>query len=37
MSARDQILGKIKPLEVVNHPGAFQDASADFDFRAGEN
>jgi L-lactate dehydrogenase complex protein LldG len=34
MSARDQILGKIKPLDVVHHPGAFQDASADFDFRA---
>jgi len=34
MSARDQILGKIKPLEPINHPGAFQGASEDFDFKA---
>jgi L-lactate dehydrogenase complex protein LldG len=34
MSARDQILGKIEPLEPVNHPGDFKGASEDFDFRA---
>ena len=34
MSARDQILGKIESLEPVNHPGDFQGASEDFDFRA---
>jgi L-lactate dehydrogenase complex protein LldG len=34
MSARDQILGKIKPLAEVKHPGAFQEASEDFDFKA---
>ena len=34
MSARDQILGKIEPLEPIKHPGAFQGASEDFDFRA---
>jgi L-lactate dehydrogenase complex protein LldG len=34
MSARDQILGKIKPLEPIKHPGAFQGASEDFDFKA---
>ena len=33
MSARDQILRKIKPLESVQHPGAFKDASEDFDFK----
>lgn len=33
MSARDQILGKIEPLEPIKHPGTFQGASADFDFR----
>jgi L-lactate dehydrogenase complex protein LldG len=34
MSARDQILGNIEPLEPVNHPGDFIGASIDFDFRA---
>jgi len=34
MSARDQILGKIEPLEPVNHPGDFIGASVDFDFKA---
>ena len=34
MSARDQILGKIEPLEPIKHPGTFQGASEDFDFRA---
>ena len=34
MSARDQILGKIEPLEPVNHPGDFTGASIDFDFKA---
>jgi L-lactate dehydrogenase complex protein LldG len=34
MSARDQILGKIEPLEPMNHPGDFNGASIDFDFRA---
>jgi L-lactate dehydrogenase complex protein LldG len=34
MSARDQILGKIEPLEPIKHPGAFQGASEDFDFQA---
>ena len=34
MSARDQILGKIEPLEPIKHPGAFKGASKDFDFRA---
>ncbi len=34
MSARDQILGKIQPLEPIKHPGAFQGASEDFDFKA---
>jgi L-lactate dehydrogenase complex protein LldG len=33
MSARDQILGKIEPLEPIKHPGAFKGASEDFDFR----
>jgi L-lactate dehydrogenase complex protein LldG len=33
MSARDQILGKIEPLEPIKHPGAFQGASEDFDFK----
>jgi L-lactate dehydrogenase complex protein LldG len=34
MSARDQILSKIKSQETIKHPGAFQGASEDFDFRA---
>lgn len=34
MSAREQILGKIEPLAEVKHPGAFQGASDDFDFKA---
>lgn len=34
MSARDQILGKMEALEPVNHPGNFNGASEDFDFRA---
>jgi L-lactate dehydrogenase complex protein LldG len=34
MSARDRILGKIERLEPIKHPGAFQGASEDFDFRA---
>ena len=34
MSAREQILGKIEPLAEVKHPGAFQGASEEFDFRA---
>jgi L-lactate dehydrogenase complex protein LldG len=34
MSARDQILGKIKPLAEFKHPGTFQGASEDFDFKA---
>lgn len=34
MSARDQILGKIEPLEPIKHPGAFLGASEDFDFKA---
>ena len=33
MSARDQILGKIEPLEPIKHPGDFKGASEDFDFR----
>lgn len=33
MSARDQILGKIQPLEPIKHPGDFKGASEDFDFR----
>jgi L-lactate dehydrogenase complex protein LldG len=34
MSSRDQILGKIEPLEPVQHPGAFTKASEGFDFMA---
>ncbi|MDU0807759.1 LutC/YkgG family protein [Aquirufa regiilacus] len=34
MSARDQILGKIGSQDTVKHPGVFQGASEDFDFRA---
>lgn len=34
MSARDQILGKIEPLAEVRHPGAFKDASENFDFKS---
>jgi L-lactate dehydrogenase complex protein LldG len=34
MSAREQILGKIEPLAEIKHPGAFQGASEDFDFKA---
>jgi len=34
MSARELILGKIEPLAEVKHPGAFQGASEEFDFRA---
>mgnify|MGYP006187431501 CR=1 FL=1 len=34
MSAREQILGKIEPLAESKHPGAFQGASKEFDFRA---
>lgn len=34
MSAREQILGKIEPLAESKHPGAFQGASEEFDFRA---
>jgi L-lactate dehydrogenase complex protein LldG len=34
MSARDQILGKIEPLEPIKHPGSFQGASENFDFKA---
>ncbi len=33
MSAREQILGKIELLAEVKHPGAFQGASEDFDFK----
>jgi L-lactate dehydrogenase complex protein LldG len=33
MSAREQILGKIELLAEVKHPGAFQGASDDFDFK----
>ena len=33
MSARVQILGKIGSKDAVKHPGAFQGASEDFDFR----
>jgi L-lactate dehydrogenase complex protein LldG len=33
MSARDQILGKIQPLDPIKHPGDFKGASEDFDFR----
>ena len=34
MSARNDILNKIKPLAKVEHPGVFQGASIEFDFRA---
>ncbi|MEY4275355.1 MAG: hypothetical protein RL638_2303 [Bacteroidota bacterium] len=34
MSAREQILGKIEALAEIKHPGAFQGASEDFDFKA---
>jgi L-lactate dehydrogenase complex protein LldG len=34
MNARDQILEKIEPLEPIKHPGAFQGASEDFDFKS---
>jgi L-lactate dehydrogenase complex protein LldG len=34
MSAREQILGKIEPLAESKHPGTFQGASEEFDFRA---
>lgn len=34
MSARDQILGKIGSHDAVKHPGPFQGATEDFDFRA---
>ena len=34
MSAREEILGKIESQDAVKHPGAFQRASDDFDFRA---
>ena len=34
MSAREQILGKIEPLAEIKHPGAFKEASEDFDFKA---
>jgi L-lactate dehydrogenase complex protein LldG len=34
MSSRDQILGKIEPLEPVQHPGAFTKASEGFNFMA---
>jgi L-lactate dehydrogenase complex protein LldG len=34
MSAREQILAKIEPLAESKHPGAFQGASEEFDFRA---
>jgi L-lactate dehydrogenase complex protein LldG len=34
MSAREEILGKIGAQETVKHPGAFQGASSDFDFKA---
>lgn len=34
MIAREQILGKIEPLAESKHPGAFQGASEEFDFRA---
>jgi L-lactate dehydrogenase complex protein LldG len=34
MNAREQILGKIKPLAEIKHPGAFQGAWDDFDFKA---
>ncbi len=33
MSAREQILGKIELLAELKHPGAFQGASEDFDFK----
>jgi L-lactate dehydrogenase complex protein LldG len=33
MSTRNQILGKIESQNTVKHPGAFQSASGDFDFR----
>lgn len=34
MSVRNDILNKIKPLAKVEHPGVFQGATLDFDFRA---
>ena len=34
MSVRNDILNKIKPLAKVEHPGVFQGASTEFDFRA---
>ncbi len=34
MSTRNDILNKIKPLAKVEHPGVFQGATLDFDFRA---
>lgn len=34
MTTREQILGKIEPLAESKHPGAFQGASEEFDFRA---
>ncbi len=34
MSAREEILGKIGSQDAVKHPGAFQGASSDFDFKA---
>ncbi len=34
MSTRKDILNKIKPLAKVEHPGVFQGATLDFDFRA---
>ena len=34
MSVRTNILAKIKPLAEVKHPGAFEGATEDFDFRA---
>lgn len=34
MSARDQILGKLEPLEPIKHPGTFSGTSEDFDFKA---
>ena len=34
MSVRNDILIKIKPLAKVEHPGVFQGASTEFDFRA---
>jgi L-lactate dehydrogenase complex protein LldG len=34
MSEREEILGKIGSQDAVKHPGAFQGASTDFDFKA---